>query len=398
MITDFKIFEKMISPNKMSLPEDIIEINKLFKQKNKQLYVCGGAVRDFIIGIKPHDIDLVTNSKPNEIIEILKNKYKKLDLQGKQFGVIRVFTENFPEGIEIASYRKDLVRGRDNKGDHQKVDIETADIYSDSQRRDLSMNALYYDIETGDIIDLVGGIDDINNNIIRAVGNASERFNEDRLRILRTIRFAARNLSKIDPKTIEAIKKDKRLRNISKIDDVSQERIVEEFEKTIKWAKDNNNLKSLHYYLELLYKYDMFDEMFPELNININGINTFNISIIFALLFRNNDISLLKRKLFEHKVPSKISGSSCFLLTLKNDIKNLNKLESLYKDKIRYHVDNETIIEFANLYNFNDNYLKAFIIYKPTVDAIELMNQGLKGAELGSEIRRREIEKFKKLL
>jgi tRNA nucleotidyltransferase/poly(A) polymerase len=390
----FKDFQKM----KMNLPKDILDLNTIFKSNNKELFVCGGAVRDFIMNQIPHDIDLVTNAKPNEIIDILKNNYSNFDLQGKQFGVIRVFTKDIPEGIEIASYRKDLVRGRDNKGDHQKVDVDTADIYSDSQRRDLTQNALYYDIDKGEIVDLVGGIDDIDNNIISAVGNASERFNEDRLRILRTIRFAARNQSKISSTTIEAIQNDKRLRNISSIDDVSQERIIEEFEKAIQWSKSNKDLNSLHHYLHLLDEFELFDEMFPNLNININNINTFNLVIIYALLFRNNDISTLKIKLPEFKVPGKYWKPACFLLSLKRYVEDLDKLELLYKEKNRYDVDNKTISEFAKLINFNNKYLKAFLKYETTINAEELKKLGFEKAELGAEIKKREIENFKKLL
>jgi tRNA nucleotidyltransferase/poly(A) polymerase len=391
-------FDNFLFENKMVLPKDILDIYEIFKKNNKELYVVGGSVRDFLIGIKPHDIDLVTNAKPNEIMEILKFKYK-LDLQGKQFGVIRVFTKNSPEGIEIASYRKDIAKGRDNKGDNQKVDIDTADIYSDSERRDLRQNALYYDIGTGEIIDLVGGIDDINNNVISAVGEASERFLEDRLRILRTLRFASRNQSKISQSTIDAILKDNRLRNVSPIDDVSQERIVEEFEKAVEWASDHNKLNALHYYLELLDKYGMFDEMFPDLDINISDINTFNIVIIFALLFRDNDIEKLRSKLSKYKFPSDIADPPCFLLRLRDNLENIDKIPALYKEKVRYHVTAGTILEFAKLYDLNFKYINAFLTFEPVkTDVEELMKLGLKGAEIGAEMQKRNVEKFIKLL
>jgi len=397
MITKFKIFEERINLGKMDLPDDIIKLYNIFKTNNFNLLVVGGAVRDFIKKQKPHDIDLVTNAKPEEIINLLNNKYK-IDLQGKQFGVVRVFTKESPLGIEIASYRTDLVKGRDNKGIHKKVDTENATIESDAERRDFSGNALYYDIGSDEIIDLVGGVDDIRNNIIRAVGDPLQRFEEDRLRILRACRFASRNHSKISKSTIDAIIKDKRLRNVSAIDDVSQERIVEEFIKAVDWSAEHKKMDSLNYYLELLKKYGMFEEMFPDLNININNINTFNLKIIFALLFRNNDIDKLRSKLRKYKFPNIIADSACFLLRLKENIKNLDKIPILYKEKIRFHVDNKTIEEFADLYNFNDNYLQAFLIFNPRVDATKIMKLGYKGAQIGAEVKKREIEEFKKLL
>lgn len=398
MITKFKIFEEKLNiGKKMNLPKDILDIYEIFKINNKDLYVVGGAVRDFLIGIKPHDIDLVTNAKPNEIMEILKSKYK-LDLQGKQFGVIRVFTKQFPEGIEIASYRKDLVKGRDNKGDNQKVDIETADIYSDSQRRDITSNALYYDIAKGEIIDLVGGIEDIDKNVISAVGDASERFIEDRLRILRVFRFASRNMSKISQGTLDAILKDKRLRNISDIDDVSQERIAEEFIKAVDWSAEHKKLDSLNYYIELLDKYGMFEEMFPNLEIDTDYINSFDINVIIASLLKNNDIEKLRSKLRKYKFSGRIADTVCFLLRLKEYLHDIDKVPLLYKEKIRYHVSNQTILNFAKVFDINDNYLTAFLQFNPKIDSREIMDLGFKGPQIGAEVKRREIEEFKSLL
>lgn len=395
MITNFLNF--LFENKQMIIPQDILNLHDIFKSKNKELMLVGGCVRDLIMGIKPHDFDLVTNAKPDEIIRILKDKYR-VDLQGKQFGVVRVFTKNFPEGLEVASYRKDLSKGRDNKSDTQKVDIETADIYSDSQRRDLKMNALYYDIDKQEIVDLVGGLEDINKNIISAVGNPSERFIEDRLRILRTIRFASRNISKISINTENAIKSDKRLRNISIIDDVSQERIIEEFMKAISWSIDQKNLNSLNYYLQLLDEYELFEEMFPNLTINIDNIISLNIFIILALLFRDNNIDYLKNQLKINKFPNNIVNVIYFLLKFKNEINNVNNIPALYKEKIRFKIKNDTINQFANILNFNNNFVKAFLKYEPKINTVELINLGFKNIELGKEIKKREIEQFKELL
>ena len=400
MITKYTQFitEKNI-PIKIDLPDDIYQIKKEFDKHGKKLYVVGGAVRDFYQKINPHDIDLVTDALPEESKRILKGKFNVSDEQGKSFGVLRIFTENEPKGYELAAFRKDISRGRDTKGDQPKVEIgKHITIEDDVNRRDLKSNALFYDIDKEEIVDLVGGIEDIDNNVISAVGEASERFIEDRLRILRCMRFSSRNLSKISQSTTDAIKKDKRLRNVSKIDDVSQERIAEEFIKAVDWASENKKLESLKYYLELLKEFDMFEEMFPKLDININNISTFNLSIIFALLFRNNDIDKLRSKLRKYKFSNPIADKACFLLRLKNEIKNLNKIPFMYKEKVRYHVDNETILEFANLYNFNDNYLKAFLKFQPKIDTAQIMKLGYKGAEISAEVQKREIEEFKKLL
>jgi tRNA nucleotidyltransferase (CCA-adding enzyme) len=382
----------------MPLPNDIIKIAKLYHDNGKDLFVVGGSVRDFLQGKTPHDYDLVTNALPEESKKILKTMNVS-DEQGKKFGVLRIYTKYEPLGYEVASYRKDISGGRDNKGENQKVEMgHHLTIEDDCLRRDFTMNSLYYDINKKKIIDLVGGIEDIKNGIIRAVGEPSERFSEDRLRLLRACRFASRGSFKIDKKTSKAIIKDKRLRNISTVDDVSQERIVEEFIKAVDWSSEHKNLESLKYYLELLDKYKMFEEMFPELDIDINNINTFSLIVIFALLFRNNNIDILRSKLREYKFPGDIADPACFLLRLKENLHNLDKIPALYKEKKRFHVDNETILEFAKLYNFNDNYLKAFLKFNPKIDSIEIMNQGFKGAEIGAEVKRKEIEEFKSLL
>ena len=198
--------------NKINLPKDIIDISTKFFNKGFDIYLVGGAIRDFIRGVEPHDFDLVTNALPKQIISIL-NEYRT-DLQGVQFGVVRVFTKDCPEGYEIASFRRDLSSGRDNKSDSKKVEIgDNITIEDDINRRDFSVNALFYDIKSGEIVDLVGGIDDINNKIIRTVGNPIDRFNEDRLRILRCLRFSATTDSKIDEQTSQAILNDSRLFN-----------------------------------------------------------------------------------------------------------------------------------------------------------------------------------------
>jgi tRNA nucleotidyltransferase/poly(A) polymerase len=392
------IIEKNI-PYKMDLPEDIYQIKKEFDKAGKKLYVVGGAVRDFYLGKLPHDIDLVTDALPEESKQILKDKFGVSDEQGKSFGVLRIYTDDGPKGgYELATFRKDISRGRDTKSEGSKVEIgKHITIEDDVKRRDFRQNALFYDIDKEEIVNLVGGIEDLDQNLISAVGDASQRFIEDRLRILRGFRFAARNQSKIRQDTIDAIKKDKRLRNVSPIDDVSQERIAEEFKKAVDWSSGHKNLSSLNYYLELLKDYGMFEEMFPELDIDIDGIDTFNLSIIFALLFRNNDIDKLRSKLRKYKFPNDIADTACFLLRLRKYIHNLDKIPILYKEKIRYHVNNETILEFADLYNFNDNYLNAFLKYAPKIDSTEI-NQLYQGVDRGKEIKRREIEEFKSLL
>ena len=290
-----KNFNQFILENKIDseipLPDDIIRISDAFINAGKDIFLVGGAVRDFIQGKMPKDYDLVTNALPHESKAILKD-FKVSDEQGKNFGVLRVYTEAEPEGYEIATYRKDIAGGRDTKGDDQKVEMgSNVTIQDDCMRRDLTMNALFYDIKNKKIVDLVGGVDDIKKGIVRAVGDASQRFKEDRLRICRIFRFAARANGQIDTKTADAIRKDNRLRGIGPKDDVSQERIWDEFKKAFSQSKNFVT------YLNLIEEFDMWQEMFPDSIINNEFIQSPDLSVILANLFLEEDSKKLEKKM-----------------------------------------------------------------------------------------------------
>jgi tRNA nucleotidyltransferase/poly(A) polymerase len=384
------IIESIISAE-MDIPNDIIEISNAYIKAGKDIFLVGGAVRDFIQGVKPKDYDLVTNALPNESKEILKD-FKVSDEQGKNFGVLRVYTKDEPEGYEIASYRKDISGGRDTKGNDQKVEMGSdVTIQDDCNRRDLTMNSLFYDIKNKHIVDLVGGVDDIKRGIVRAVGDPTKRFIEDRLRILRIFRFAARTEGKIDSNTALAIKKDNRLRGIGLKDDVSQERIWDEFKKAFKQSKDYN------YYLSLYSKFDMWNQVFPGSLINEKLVNSKNFIVIISNLFKNEPYKGLSNKLVqEYKIELEIANKVSFLISL-IDFKVEDVFET-YKKKQQCDISDSSILEWLNAQNIDNDVLTKFVEYKPSISAQELMSRGFKGKELGMEIKRLEIEKFKKML
>ena len=373
------------------IPNDIIEISNAYIKSGKDIFLVGGAVRDFIQGIEPKDYDLVTNALPNESKEILKD-FNVSDEQGKNFGVLRVYTKDEPEGYEVATYRRDISKGRDTKGEDQKVQIGTdVTIKDDCMRRDLTCNALFYDIKNKKIVDLVGGISDIKNGIIRAVGDPMQRFVEDRLRICRIFRFAARTDGVIDNKTAEAIRTDNRLKNIGPKDDVSQERVFEEFKKAWKQSKDFN------YYLQFFTDFDMWNEVFPNSNVNTQLISSKDFIVVLANLFQGEDTSKLERKMVQDwKIEIDLSKPVIFLIDfLKLTPENV---PDLFKQKIRCHIKDETIREWIRVKNLKDPIFEAFLKYKPSISAEELMAKGLKGKALGDTIKQMEIENFKKLI
>lgn len=371
------------------LPKDIIQISDAYIKAEKEIFLVGGAVRDFIQGKIPKDYDLVTNALPEESKEILKD-FNVSDEQGKNFGVLRVYTKDEPEGYEVATYRRDISKGRDTKGEDQKVEIGSdVTIKDDCMRRDLTINSLFYDIQNKKIVDLVGGIDDIKNGIIRAVGDANQRFIEDRLRICRIFRFAARTGGKIEEETSNAIKRDNRLKGVGPKDDVSQERIWEEFEKAFKQSKDFKR------YLDFYNEYNMWGEAFPRSIINNKMIDSNYMVVHLANIFKNENLETLENKMVQSwKIPIDVSRKVKFLISLINF--NSDSVMDFYKAKIRCHISNDEILDWIRVANLNDRYLTKFIDFVPKVSAKELMELGFKGKALGDEINRLESEEFKK--
>lgn len=175
-------------PFKMNIPEDIRKIQKVFKSNGKELFLVGGSVRDALLGKPIKDYDLATEAKPDEVIEMLKNQpfITNIIETGKSFGVINALTDN--DEYEIATFRSES--GYEDS--RRPSNVQFTDIATDVSRRDLTINALFYDLDTNEVVDLVGGIEDLKNGVIRTVGDPSERFKEDPLRILRFVRFLAR--------------------------------------------------------------------------------------------------------------------------------------------------------------------------------------------------------------
>ena len=396
-----KNFKNYIS-EKINVPADVLEIAKAFKEANMELYLVGGAIRDHIQNKIPHDFDLVTNALPEESKNILK-KFRVSDEQGKNFGVLRIYTDTEPLGHELATFRKDISGGRDTKGDNEKVEIgKHITIEDDVLRRDLTINALFYDIINEKIVDLVGGVNDIKNRIIRTVGIPEERFNEDRLRILRVFRFAARTNGDIDENTADAIRNDHRLSGISTKDDVSRERIHEEFGKVMEHAQ--SDILIMQRYVDLLTEFDMWEEMFGKQPFGYNTnliIDTLDKSIIMFDLFDNNRFTAKFRKklIRTSKFDSNTVNNMYFIENL-TEI-NLDNVYEISKLKERFHISNDFIKKIEKHFNLDTNFIDAFIKYTNngfTIDGNDLINQGFKGKEIEIEKKEREIEIFKQFL
>jgi len=181
-------------------------------------YFAGGCVRDSLLGVEPKDYDIATSATPDEVLALFPGS----NSIGAHFGVILVKHNKLP--FEIATFRND---GSYNDGRHpESVTFSTPK--EDAQRRDFTVNGLFKHPETGEIIDFVNGQSDLANQTLRAIGNATNRFQEDALRLMRAVRFATVLGFKIESTTWDAI-----CNNADLLQQISPERIREELIKTL---------------------------------------------------------------------------------------------------------------------------------------------------------------------
>lgn len=204
----------------MRLPKNVSEYLSVFKENGFRAFVVGGAVRDWMIGAEIIDYDVATDAKPDEIKKIFKDR--KVVETGIKHGTVTVFFNG--QAFETTTFRVD---GEYGDCRHPENVTYTNDLFIDLSRRDFTINAMAYGEESG-LIDLFGGAEDVKKRVIRTVGDASDRFSEDALRILRAIRFAAQTGFSIEKETLRAM-----IGNKALLKNVSAERIFDELTKTL---------------------------------------------------------------------------------------------------------------------------------------------------------------------
>lgn len=205
---------------KLNLPIEVKELFAVLRNANYEAYVVGGCVRDSLLGKTPKDWDICTNATPDVVMDLF-SKYHVIPT-GLQHGTVTVMVNK--QGFEITTYRVD---GDYSDGRHPNSVSFTRNLAMDLERRDFTINAMAYSDEEG-IVDIFNGVEDLKKGIIRCVGNAENRFNEDALRIMRAMRFASVLGFKIEYDT--KCKMQELYPNLSKI---SKERINAEFSKLI---------------------------------------------------------------------------------------------------------------------------------------------------------------------
>jgi tRNA nucleotidyltransferase (CCA-adding enzyme) len=287
-ISEYGILSEFDKESQMKLLNN--RLKKLFSEENVQVlnklnnsgfeaYFVGGALRDAVLDLPINDVDITTSATPEQTMEVF-SAHKVLPVGLEHGTVVVMFGE---EPIEITSFRKD---GEYSDSRHpDKVEFTTS-LGEDVERRDFTINSLAYNPETG-LVDLVGGVNDINNRIIRTVGDPDKRFQEDPLRIMRGLRFASKLGFEIEKETEESI-----FRNKGLLKHISAERIQKEFNGLI-MGKGSK---------EILVKYaPVIKEFFPEIGPMV-GFNQHNKKHIYdvwehsAVVVKNSEDSI------EHKL------------------------------------------------------------------------------------------------
>ncbi|EHJ00068.1 Polynucleotide adenylyltransferase region [Clostridium sp. DL-VIII] len=227
---------------KIKLPQDVEFITSRLIDNGYEAYAVGGCVRDSILSKKPKDWDITTKAKPDDVIRL----FDRVVLTGLKHGTVTIILNN--ENYEVTTYRND---GEYEDNRHPKQVKFVSSLKEDLARRDFTINAMAYN-EINGLIDYFGGIQDLNDKIIKTVGDPKQRFGEDALRMLRAIRFSAELNFRIDSAIITAIKELK-----DNIKYISKERIREEFNKIL----INDSRK-----IEILKECELLDYIIPGIN------------------------------------------------------------------------------------------------------------------------------------
>ncbi len=373
-----------------------IEVNKIFdifnQERQGSIRLVGGCVRDIILGKAPEDFDFACQFLPAKSIDILrKNNIKSIET-GIKYGTITALIGD--KTFEITTLRKDS----NYNGRHPKTEF-IDDYYLDAKRRDFTINALFLD-QNGDIYDYFDGVDDLNNNIVKFIGNPEERIKEDYLRILRFFRFSCFYAAKIDD---EALKYCIKLKD--GIDILSPERIRDEFFKFFK--KKSNNLGNILSIFDKTISDKIFDfslqtnnliklcDIENNYNIIFSDITKFS-SLIFEQNFNSDNFELKLKNLFNKVRFSK--KEKCYLYFLIRNINNkLNSKQDLTKLLLNYSKD--YVINLLVLQNLDDfskikddiNFVNKQTIPNLPINGQDLLDLGFFGPQIGEKLEIAQI-------
>lgn len=351
-----------------NIPSSVKDLNRNFKSEGFVFYAVGGCVRDSILGLHPKDWDLTTDANKEQIETIIKNMGWVCLPIGEQFSIMTAVCPFSKESFEIASFRKDSLSSNGRKPDS----TSSASIELDAARRDFTINSLYLDFDTLEILDPSnsGGVDDLKSDIIKTVGIAQDRFCEDELRKLRAVRFALNYGFVLNSDTDKAISNNPSLKNVSK------ERIAQE----IRRIKAVFSV-SLH----MLNRLGLIKSIFgSDLNETIDIVSSSNIWIKLITLwcisnsthpkniFSKLDVTVEEKRIIEF----------LFGLNTKTELSHIQtiKMFDLIKSQITLH----ECLEFAD----DKDLVFAILTCRERVKSNDLRLFGLEGKELGEAMEK----------
>ena len=306
------------------------EIMKRIQENGYECYIVGGYVRDYLLGIDSNDYDLCTNAHP-DVLKELFSTYKLL----QHYGTITLLFNTFK--VEITTYRKELKYHKRKPIQYLFIDSLKEDLY----RRDFTINTICMDKE-GKIIDLLNGRRDLDNKIIRCVGDVDNKLREDPLRILRALRFSAYLNFKLDPALERGIQKYKHL-----LRELSYERKKEEISYLIKWKR-----------LDILNAYNLSEELELELDdikyYNDDFLTWYTINPNWRYLFTHYEVKIarsLSALLASSFLPYDLYNAGLYVTSLASQLIDTRLLDQYNKLPIKKRQDiNITVVELIKLY------------------------------------------------
>jgi len=376
----------------MNYPKEIDKIKNIYKNAGFKTYIVGGSVRDFLLGIEVDDYDIATDATLEDGLRILKEANIEALPTGESFPVLRTKINGLE--FEIATFRADSGIGKNTTYSYSSI-------YEDASRRDFVVNSLYYDLETGEIIDFFEGQKDIKDKILRFVGDPKSRITEDRLRIVRAIRLSEKLKFFIENRSAKELYLNNRLFDLDlpKEERVSRERMIEEMKKA-------HIQTDFFLYLQRLDLYGILDQVFEGLDcfrsdaLAYSYYENGSMSEHFASFLQLPDLINKEKYIIEElKWPRDLYNEVIFLLKyeqcslgIRSDIVyDFNHVYKLYKklNNIFFSLENWVINRKLCPY-----FMNAFHEYEPITDGKDLVAKGFIGEQISKEKERLENEHF----
>lgn len=344
---------------------NVVKLMKLIESHNYEVYIVGGFVRDYLLDIKSDDYDLCTNAPKDVLVDILKD----YDILKINLGTLVIDIDNLE--VEITTYRKEIEYIKRTPSEYLEVNT----LIEDLPRRDFTINAICLN-SNGDIIDLLDGVSDLNNKVIKNIGNIDNKLSEDPLRILRALRFSKQLSFKIDDELILGINKYKKLlsnlsyevrkKEINKLIKVRGIDILSEYNlcNVLDISLDNykyTNNEFIDWYLlskngnylfkskekDLKYKLDMLNSDFNLYNIYLFGLDVYK---YYSLIY-DKDMSIYDNLVIKNRKEINITSLELLELVDKNKLEKVYKL--IEKEIIYSKLNNnkKDIIEYVSKIN-----------------------------------------------